>query len=55
MKDGFAENFILSALRKKIMKKISNTKKYNVYFNRYVQTAVKETISMKEFGLAKGM
>jgi hypothetical protein len=35
----------------------SNTKKYNVYFKRYVQTFVKETVrsytSMKEFGLAK--
>jgi hypothetical protein len=37
----------------------SNKKKYKVYFKRYVQTSVKETIrlytSMKEFGLAKGV
>jgi hypothetical protein len=37
----------------------SNTKKYNVYFKRYIQTSVKETVrlytSMKEFGLAKGV
>jgi hypothetical protein len=37
----------------------SNTKKYDVYFKRYVQTSVKETVrlytSMKEFGLAKGV
>jgi hypothetical protein len=33
-------------------------KKYDVYFKRYVQTSVKETVrlytSMKEFGLTKG-
>jgi hypothetical protein len=37
----------------------SNTKKYDVYFKRYVRTFVKETVrlytSMKEFGLAKGV
>jgi hypothetical protein len=37
----------------------SNMKKYDVYFKRYVQTFVKETVrlytSMKEFGLAKGV
>jgi hypothetical protein len=35
----------------------TNTKKYNVYFKRYVQTFLKEIVrlytSMKEFGLAK--
>jgi hypothetical protein len=34
-------------------------KKYDVYFKRYVQSFVKETVrlytSMKEFGLAKGV
>jgi hypothetical protein len=33
----------------------SNTKKYNVYFKRYVQTYVKETVSMKELGIVKGV
>ena len=36
-----------------------NTKKYNVYFKRYVQAFVKEIVrlytSMKEFGLTKGV
>jgi hypothetical protein len=34
-------------------------KKYDVYFKRYIQTSVKETVrlytSIKEFGLAKGV
>jgi hypothetical protein len=62
MRDRFAENFTLYALRKNKMKKYlspSNMKKYNVYFKRYVQISMKETIrlytSMKEFGLGKGV
>jgi hypothetical protein len=63
MKDGFAEDFTLSALRKKITNKYplgtSNTQKYNVYFKRYAQTCVKETVrlytSIKEFRLVKGV
>jgi hypothetical protein len=37
----------------------SNIEKYDVYFKRYVQTSVKETvrlyISIKKFELAKGV
>jgi hypothetical protein len=57
MRDGFAEKFTLSSLRKRLLKKSlspSNMEKYDVYF---IQTFVKETIrlytSMKESGLAK--
>jgi hypothetical protein len=56
------EDFTLSSLRKNYEQTSlspSNTKKYDVYFKRYVQTSVKETLrlytSMKEFRLAKGM
>jgi hypothetical protein len=50
-------------LKKKIMKKylyVPQIKlKNDIYFKRYVQTSVKETVrlytSMKEFGLAKGV
>jgi hypothetical protein len=37
----------------------SNTKKYDVYFKKYIQIPVKEIVrlytSTKEFGLAKGL
>jgi hypothetical protein len=52
------ENFTLFSLRKYKLSS-SNTKKHNIYFKRYVQTSVKETVrlytSMKEFGLVKGV
>jgi hypothetical protein len=50
MKDGFVEVFTLCP---------SNTKKFDVYFKKYIQTCITKTIklyiSMKEFRLAKGM
>jgi hypothetical protein len=61
MREGFAKDFSLFALRKNIMDKHlpQIQKEYDVYFKRYVQTYVKETIrlytSIKEFRLAKGM
>jgi hypothetical protein len=62
MRDGFVEDFILFVFKKNYEQTSlspSNTKKYYVYFKRYVQIYVKETIrlytSIKEFGLAKGV
>ena len=63
MKDGFGKNFILYALRKIIYgqtsKSPSNMEQYDVYFKKYIQTCMKETVrlytSKKEFRLAKGM
>jgi hypothetical protein len=57
------QNTLVYLPRRKNYEKISlspsNTKKYDVYFKRYVQTFVKESVSlytsMKEFGLEKGV
>jgi hypothetical protein len=62
MRDKFAKDLFYVPKEKNYEKTSlspSNTKKYDVYFKRYVQTFVKETVrlytSMKEFGLAKGV
>jgi hypothetical protein len=51
MKNGFAEDFTLSALKQIIYEQTflspSYTKKYDVYFKRYLQTCVKETLTPK--------
>jgi hypothetical protein len=60
MKDIFAEDFILSTLRKineQTSLSPSNTKKYDVYFKRYAQICMKEIVrlysNMKEFRVVK--
>jgi hypothetical protein len=60
--DRFVDDLLYLPL-KKIYKQTYvsplNTKKYNVYFKRYVQTCAKEIVrlytSMKEFRLVEGM
>jgi hypothetical protein len=51
MRDEFAEDFTLSALREKNYEQTSlsppNTEEYDVYFNRYIQTYVEETLTHK--------
>jgi hypothetical protein len=62
MRDGFVENFYSICFKKRKENDAqtpSNIEKYDVYFKRYAQICVKETVrlytSMKEFGLAKGV
>jgi hypothetical protein len=61
MRDGFANSFYYICLEIKIYEKTSispsSTKKIDVYFKRYIQTSMEETvrlyISMKELDLRR--